>query len=52
MPLNSLHSSKLTWKWGEAVKKTVIPYIGPSMSFHVHLEESSNANLQNRQAAV
>ena len=34
-----LHSSKLPWKWRRAFYKTSILYIGPSISFHVNLDE-------------
>ena len=37
--LGNVHSSKSTWKWTGAPKKTTIVYIGPSMSFHVNLGE-------------
>ena len=37
-----IHSSKLTWKWRGAHYKATVPYIGPSMSFHVDLGEGTS----------
>ena len=41
-----IHSSKLTWKWREAPYSTNILYIGPFMSFHVHLGERNSRRLR------
>ena len=35
--IETVHSSKLTWKWRGAPLKTTILYTGPSMGFHVNL---------------